>query len=154
VIGAGRRGLGRTGTAAAAQARARPTPGVVPRFVAGHRARARPRALPPGSTVGPAGNAVLLINPDSGGGTAARVGLVRLCRARGIEPVPLRPGQDLVALAEAAVAGGADVIGMAGGDGSLALVAGVAARHRIPMVIVPAGTATTSRWTWASIAAT
>ena len=29
---------------------------------------------------------------------------------------------------------------MAGGDGSLALVAGVAARHRVPMVVVPAGT--------------
>jgi hypothetical protein len=32
------------------------------------------------------------------------------------------------------------VIGMAGGDGSLALVAGVAARHQVPMVVVPAGT--------------
>ena len=52
----------------------------------------------------------------------------------------LQPGEELVALAEAAVAGGADVIGMAGGDGSLALVAGVAARHQVPMVVVPAGT--------------
>ena len=49
-------------------------------------------------------------------------------------------GSTLVARAEAAVAGGADVIGMAGGDGSLALVAGVAARHQVPMVVVPAGT--------------
>jgi diacylglycerol kinase family enzyme len=54
--------------------------------------------------------------------------------------VVLRPGDDLVALAEAAVAGGADVIGMAGGDGSQALVAGVAARHGVAMVVVPAGT--------------
>jgi diacylglycerol kinase family enzyme len=38
------------------------------------------------------------------------------------------------------VAGGADVIGMAGGDGSQALVAGVAARHGVGFVWVPAGT--------------
>jgi diacylglycerol kinase family enzyme len=88
----------------------------------------------------PAGNAVLLINPRSGGGTAQRVALVGECRTRGIEPAVLRPGEDVVALAEAAVAGGAGVVGMAGGDGSMALVAGVAARHRVPMVVVPAGT--------------
>jgi diacylglycerol kinase family enzyme len=52
----------------------------------------------------------------------------------------VQPGEQLVAPAEAAVAGGADVIGMAGGDGSLALVAAVAARHQVPMVVVPAGT--------------
>jgi diacylglycerol kinase family enzyme len=83
---------------------------------------------------------VLLINPRSGGGKAERFGLAPECRARGIEQVVLRPGEDVVALAEAAVAGGADVIGMAGGDGSLALVAGVASRGRVPMVVVPAGT--------------
>lgn len=113
---------------------------VVPRFVAGHRARARPSAREPGLAVAPAGNAVVLINPRSGGGKAARVGLDQECRARGIEPVVVRPGEDVVALAEAAVARGADVIGMAGGDGSLALVAGVAARHGVAMVVVPAGT--------------
>jgi diacylglycerol kinase family enzyme len=90
--------------------------------------------------VPPAATAVLLINPRSGGGKAERVGLAQQCRARGIEPVVLRVGEDLVALAETAVAGGADVIGMAGGDGSLALVAGVAARHRVAMVVVPSGT--------------
>lgn len=83
---------------------------------------------------------MLLVNPRSGDGKAERVGLVRECRARGIKPVVLRPGEDVVALAEAALADGADVIGMAGGDGSLALVAGVAARHGVPIVVVPAGT--------------
>ena len=83
---------------------------------------------------------MLLINPRSGDGKAERAGLVRECKARNIEPVVLRPGQDVVAEAEAAVAGGAQLIGLAGGDGSLALVAGVAARHRVPMVVVPAGT--------------
>src|SRR5271169_3259803 len=43
-------------------------------------------------------------------------------------------------LAEGAVAAGADALGMAGGDGSLAVVAAVAAAHGIPFVCVPAGT--------------
>jgi diacylglycerol kinase family enzyme len=112
----------------------------VPRFGAGRQAAARTDPQQPGLAVPPAGDAVLLINPRSGGGKAERVGLAGECTARGIEPVLLRPGQDVVALAEAAVAGGAEVIGMAGGDGSLALVAGVAARNAVPMVVVPAGT--------------
>ena len=71
---------------------------------------------------------------------AERFGLVDLCQQRGIEPVVLHPGDDLRQLAEDAVARGADLIGMAGGDGSQALVASVASRHRIPFVVVPAGT--------------
>jgi diacylglycerol kinase family enzyme len=112
----------------------------VPPSGAGRQTAARTGPQQPGRPVPPAGDAVLLINPRSGGGKAERVGLARECTARGIEPVLLRPGQDVVALAEAAVAGGAEVIGMAGGDGSLALVAGVAARNAVPMVVVPAGT--------------
>jgi diacylglycerol kinase family enzyme len=52
----------------------------------------------------------------------------------------LHPGDDLRQLAEDAVARGADLLGMAGGDGSQALVASVASRHGIPFVVVPAGT--------------
>jgi diacylglycerol kinase family enzyme len=80
------------------------------------------------------------MNPLSGGGKAERFRLTEECRVRGIEPVVLQPGDDLTQLAEDAVAGGADVLGMAGGDGSQALVAEVASRHDIPMVVVPAGT--------------
>jgi diacylglycerol kinase family enzyme len=87
-----------------------------------------------------AASGVLLMNPLSGGGKAERFGLAEECRARGIAPIMLRPGDDLTQLAEDAVAGGADVLGMAGGDGSQALVAEVASRHDIPMVVVPAGT--------------
>ena len=47
---------------------------------------------------------------------------------------------DLRELAEDAVRQGADAIGMAGGDGSQALVASVAAQAGIPYVCVPAGT--------------
>ena len=52
----------------------------------------------------------------------------------------LAPGQNLGALAEAAVADGADALGMAGGDGSLAVVAAAAAAHELPFVCIPAGT--------------
>jgi diacylglycerol kinase family enzyme len=83
---------------------------------------------------------VLIMNPKSGGGKAERFRLADECKARGIEPIVLRQGDDLLQLAEDAIARGADVIGMAGGDGSQALVASVAARHQIPHVVIPAGT--------------
>ena len=83
---------------------------------------------------------VLLMNPKSGGGKAVKFELERECRERGIEPIVLGPGDDLEQLAEDAVARGADVIGMAGGDGSQALVGAVASAHGIPHVVVPAGT--------------
>ncbi len=94
----------------------------------------------PGTVVRRAGHPVLIMNPKSGGGKAERYRLVDECLARGIEPVVLQPGDDLLELAADAIARGADVIGMAGGDGSQALVATVAAEHGIPHVCVPAGT--------------
>ena len=94
----------------------------------------------PGTVVGPAIRPVLLMNPRSGGGKVERFHLVQEARRRGIEPVVLGPGDDLRRLAEQAVARGADVLGMAGGDGSQALVAGVAAAHDVAFVCVPAGT--------------
>jgi diacylglycerol kinase family enzyme len=83
---------------------------------------------------------VLIMNPRSGGGKVERFELVIECRKRGIEPVLLEPGDDLRELAEDAVRRGADVLGMAGGDGSQALVASVAARAGVDYVCVPAGT--------------
>jgi diacylglycerol kinase family enzyme len=83
---------------------------------------------------------VLVVNPRSGGGKAQRYDLVARCRARGIDPVVMKEGDDLASLAAAAVSSGADVIGMAGGDGSQAIVAAVASRHDIPHVCIPAGT--------------
>ena len=79
------------------------------------------------------------MNPKSGGGKVERFDLVSECRRRGIEPVILEPGDDLRALAHEA-ASSAEVIGMAGGDGSQALVAQVAMEHGLPYVCVPAGT--------------
>src|SRR5204862_8069331 len=75
--------------------------------------------------VDPPRRPVLFVNPRSGGGKAARAGLAERARERGIEAVVLDPGQDLAALARDAAAGGADVLGVAGGDGSLAVVAAV-----------------------------
>ncbi len=94
----------------------------------------------PGTLVGSAIRPVLLMNPRSGGGKVERFHLVQEARRRGIESVVLGPGDDLRGLAEQAVARGADVLGMAGGDGSQALVAGVAAAHDLGFVCVPAGT--------------
>ncbi|HEY2571052.1 MAG TPA: diacylglycerol kinase family protein, partial [Solirubrobacteraceae bacterium] len=84
--------------------------------------------------------AVLIINLRSGGGKATRFNLAAEARQRGIEPIVLEAGDDLLELAEGAIARGAEVIGMAGGDGSQALVATVAARRDVAHVCVPAGT--------------
>jgi len=91
-------------------------------------------------SVGPAKHARLLMNPWSGGGKVEHFGLEEKARELGIIPIVLHRGDDLRALAERAVAEGADVIGMAGGDGSQALVADVARQHDIPFVCIPAGT--------------
>lgn len=48
--------------------------------------------------------------------------------------------QDVTALARAAVAEGADLLGVAGGDGTQALVAAVAAEHDLPFLVICAGT--------------
>lgn len=83
---------------------------------------------------------VLFVNPRSGDGKAERLDLAGEAARRGIRAVVLTPGDDLRELAERAVAGGADVLGMAGGDGSQALVASVAAAHGLAYVCVPSGT--------------
>lgn len=83
---------------------------------------------------------VLICNPRSGGGKVERFGLVDKARELGVEVVLLEPGLDLEALARDAVARGADCLGMAGGDGSQALVASIAVAHDLPFVCISAGT--------------
>jgi hypothetical protein len=83
---------------------------------------------------------VLFFNPRSGGGKAARFHIGDEARARGIEPVELTPGADLETLVRDAVARGADALAMAGGDGSQAVVAAIAAEQGLPYACIPAGT--------------
>jgi diacylglycerol kinase family enzyme len=99
-----------------------------------------PAAAALSGPVGAARHGVLLINPRSGNAAAIRLNLAQEAAGRGISVLTLDPGDDLAQLAERAVADGADVLGMAGGDGSQAIVAATAARHGIAYACVPAGT--------------
>ncbi len=83
---------------------------------------------------------VLLCNPWSGGGKVAKFGLAEMAAEMGVETVFLDKGLDLAELAHDAIARGADCLGMAGGDGSQALVAAIAHEHGIPFVCISAGT--------------
>ncbi|HUB99626.1 MAG TPA: diacylglycerol kinase family protein [Solirubrobacterales bacterium] len=106
--------------------------------VAGAQRAFKPeRSLPP---VPPPKHPVLFVNPRSGDGRASKVGLVAAARRIGIETVELQPGQDLEQLVRDAVGRGADGLAMAGGDGSQALVATIAAEHDLPYACIPSGT--------------
>ena len=83
---------------------------------------------------------VLFFNPRSGGGKAERFSLAAEARARGIDPIELKRGNDLETLVRDAVDHGADALAMAGGDGSQAIVAAIAAELGLPYACVPAGT--------------
>ena len=84
----------------------------------------------------------VIMNPRSGGGKVTKFGLQEKAEKLGAEVALLEgPGTvDVAALARTAVAGGADLLGVAGGDGTQALVAGIAAEHDLPFLVVSAGT--------------
>jgi diacylglycerol kinase family enzyme len=83
---------------------------------------------------------VLFVNPRSGEGKAGRHRLDAEARDRGIEPVEMRPGDDLAELVRGRIDGGADAVAMAGGDGSQAVVAAAAAKAGLPYACIPSGT--------------
>jgi diacylglycerol kinase family enzyme len=84
----------------------------------------------------------LIMNPRSGGGKVTRFGLKDKAEKLGAQVALLEgPGTvDVAALARQAVADGADLLGVAGGDGTQALVAGIAAEHHLPFLVISAGT--------------
>jgi diacylglycerol kinase family enzyme len=90
----------------------------------------------------PARHPYLIMNPMSGGGKVEKFDLKRKAGELGAEvfliggPEPV----DVAKVARAAVEAGADLLGVAGGDGTQALVAGIAAEHGIPFVVISAGT--------------
>ena len=79
----------------------------------------------------------LLINPRAGTDSPTAEELAQAARERGIEPHLLREGEDAAELARQA---DAEVLGAAGGDGSVATVAAVAIERDLPFVVVPYGT--------------
>ncbi|MCT4352039.1 diacylglycerol kinase [Streptomyces sp. Je 1-79] len=99
-----------------------------------HVMRAEPRRPPR--------QPVILMNPASGGGKVGQFDLVEKAEQLGARVilVDASRGFDATALAREAVSGGADLLGVAGGDGTQAHVAAVAAEHDLPFLVVPAGT--------------
>jgi diacylglycerol kinase family enzyme len=84
----------------------------------------------------------MIMNPRSGGGKVGKFGLKDKAAALGAE-VSLLEGPrvvDVAALARHAVDREADLLGVAGGDGTQALIAGVAAGRDVPMLVISAGT--------------
>jgi diacylglycerol kinase family enzyme len=96
----------------------------------------------PSREVPPPRRAFLIMNPRSGGGKVTKFGLKDKAEAMGAEVALLEgPGVvDVAELARQAVADGADLLGVAGGDGTQALVAGIAAEHDLPFLVISAGT--------------
>ena len=85
-------------------------------------------------------SAHLIVNPAAGSAAAFLGQLTRAARERGIRLRLLEPGQDPRLAALAAAADGAGSLAVAGGDGSVAAVAGVAVERNLPLVVVPVGT--------------
>jgi diacylglycerol kinase family enzyme len=98
-------------------------------------------AMPTGPAARPR-RPFLIMNPRSGGGKVTKFDLKDKAEKLGAEVALLEgPGTvDVAALARRAVAEGTDLLGVAGGDGTQALVAGIAAEHGLPFLVISAGT--------------
>ncbi|SNS68427.1 Diacylglycerol kinase family enzyme [Asanoa hainanensis] len=110
--------------------------------VSGRRALTQAARAPHETATPPPRQPFLIMNPRSGGGKVGRFDLAEKARALGAEVVLLDTNgtTDVAALAQDAVRRGADLLGVAGGDGTQAIVAGVAAEHDLPFLVISAGT--------------
>ena len=90
----------------------------------------------------PARHPFVIMNPRSGGGKVSKFDLRRKAEALGAEVFLMSCSEqvDVAEVARKAVEAGSDLLGVAGGDGTQALVAGVAAEHGIPFMVITAGT--------------
>ena len=90
----------------------------------------------------PARHPFIVMNPRSGGGKVVRFDLKNKAEALGAEVALMEgPGHvDVAAIVRDAVTRGADLLAVAGGDGTQALVAGIAADHDLPLLVITAGT--------------
>ena len=86
------------------------------------------------------GPAHLILNPASGGAAVVLRRLTRVARERGIQARVLAPGEAAGRAAMEAADAGAHSLAVAGGDGSVAAVAGVAVERGLPLAVVPTGT--------------
>jgi diacylglycerol kinase family enzyme len=90
----------------------------------------------------PARHPYLIMNPKSGDGKVGKFDLERKAEALGAEVFLLAGAEpvDVAEVARRAVDRGADLLGVAGGDGTQALVAGIAAERGLPFLVISAGT--------------
>jgi diacylglycerol kinase family enzyme len=102
----------------------------------------RPPARPHEDVAAQQQHPFVIMNPRSGGGKVGKFGLAGKAAGLGAEVALLEgPGVvDVAAMAREAVDAGADLLGVAGGDGTQALVAGVAGGRDVPMMVISAGT--------------
>jgi len=107
-----------------------------------HALRHTPQPWMPTLSAPPPAHPFIVMNPRSGGGKVVQFDLAAKATALGAEVALLEgPGHvDVAALVMDAVDRGADLLGVAGGDGTQALVAGIAADHDIPLLVISAGT--------------
>ena len=82
----------------------------------------------------------LILNPAAGTAAAYLDELTETAHEAGIRPRVLESEEDARLAALEAIGGGTHTLGIAGGHGSVAAVAGVAADHELALVIVPMGT--------------
>ena len=85
-------------------------------------------------------SACLILNPAAGNTAVLLASLTRVARKRGMGVRVLETGEDARNAALQAAEEGAESLAVAGGDGSVAAVAGVAVERGLPLVVVPTGT--------------